>query len=227
MTVETASLFGSPHIGVYVYANDDVALIPRDAPPKFSGIVREALGVEPYPVSIARSRLIGVLCAGNNRALILPSIAYEEEVNSLKEMLGDVKIVVLEGLKETTPGNLILANDNACLLSSILPKKLEAKIGEALGTPCVRGTIGEFPLVGAVAVATNRGLLLPPTVGEEEAEKLSNIFKVPGDVATVNRGRIFLRSGMVANSKGALVGEETTGHELMRIQQILFGAAQP
>jgi len=42
------------------------------------------------------------------------------------------------------------------------------------------------------------------------------------NVGTVNRGNIFVRSGIVANSKGALVGYETTGPELLRIQSALF-----
>ncbi len=223
MTVETTTVFGTPHIGVYVYASDVFALVPRDAPGKFVNLAEEVFSVPLYRVSIARSRLIGVLSAGNSRALVLPPIAYEEELAEIKGLLGDIKVLVLEGIKETTPGNLILANDNACLVSRILPKSAVEKIASALGVPCMRGEIGGLPLVGAVAVVTNRGLLLPPTATDEEVERLSEFFGVPADVATINRGRVFLRSGLVANRWGALAGAETTGHELMKVQQILFG----
>lgn len=220
MTIELAEVFGSPHIGVYAYANDVAAFLPRDAPAKVLKLVEETLEVPVIRVSIARSRLLGVLMAGNDSSLILPPIVYEEEVKELQEGVGDVKIVVLEGVKETTPGNLVLANDNACIVSSILPEKAAETISRALGVPCKRGNLGGFPLVGSVAVATNRALLLPPTLSEEEVEELSDFFGVKADVVTVNKGRIFLRSGIVANSKGALVGSETTGYELMKLQQL-------
>lgn len=223
MTVVTTTLFGTPHIGVYVYVNDEVALIPRDAPKKFVDLAEETFSTPVHKVSIARSRLIGVLSAGNSRALVLPSIIYEDELSEIRDLLGDAKVIVLSGIKETTPGNLILANDTACVASSLLSGSVVDKVAAALGVPCIRGEIGGLPLVGAVAVVTNRGLLLPPTASEEEVDRLSEFFGVPADVATVNRGRVFLRSGLVANSHGALAGAETTGHELMKIQQVLFG----
>jgi translation initiation factor 6 len=44
---------------------------------------------------------------------------------------------------------------------------------------------------------------------------------VKADVGTVNKGKSFLRGGMVVNDHGALVGDETAGPELMRITAVL------
>jgi len=40
-------------------------------------------------------------------------------------------------------------------------------------------------------------------------------------VGTVNRGISLIRSGIVANNKGAVVGDSTTGFEMMRITEVL------
>ncbi len=222
MSVETLSVFGSPHIGVYIFANNKFSLIPSDVPPKIEEKIEETLGVETYRVSLARSRLIGVFLAGNDYGLVAPKIAQEDEIVQLRKIAGDLNILVVENIRETALGNLILVNNKGCLASIILPNSTVDKISDVLGVECIKGMIGGFPLVGSVSVVTNRGLLLPPLVSEEEIINLREIFRVEADIATVNRGRMFLRSGMVANDKGALVGEDTTGHELMRIQQILF-----
>ncbi|MEM3647015.1 MAG: hypothetical protein QW334_02585, partial [Thermofilum sp.] len=91
-----------------------------------------------------------------------------------------------------------------------------------LGLDCESGLIAGSPLVGSLAVVTNNGLALPPLVSEEEMKELSSLFRVPANVVTVNRGRFFLRAGLIANDRGALVGEETTGIELVQLQRTLF-----
>lgn len=222
MSVETLAIFGTPHIGVYIFTNDNFSLIPFDVPPKVENKVKETLGASVYKVSVAKSRLIGVLLAGNNNGLILPRIIQDDEINQLKQALGDVNFTVIDDVRETSMGNLILANDKGCVVSELLPKRVVANVSDTLGVECIQKSIGGLPLVGSVAVVTNKGLLLPPLVSEEELEQLSSFFGVEASVATINRGRIFLRSGIVANVHGALVGEETTGHEIMRIQQVLF-----
>ena len=46
-------------------------------------------------------------------------------------------------------------------------------------------------------------------------------MKVPADVGTVNRGTRLVGSGSVANSHGVLVGLDTTGPEMARIEESL------
>ena len=56
---------------------------------------------------------------------------------------------------------------------------------------------------------------------DEDIEKLRRIFQVEVDVGTVNKGRTIIRSGIVVNDYGCLVGEETTGFEIVRIMEVL------
>ena len=74
--------------------------------------------------------------------------------------------------------------------------------------------------MGAIAVVTNKGLLVNPLATDEEVAELGQLFGVTADVGTVNRGSPFIKAGIVANDKGVIAGEETTGPELMRIQAI-------
>ena len=81
--------------------------------------------------------------------------------------------------------------------------------------------LANITTVGSMIVVTDEGGVVHPGVSEEELRFLENLFGVPFTPATVNFGLYFVKAGLVANNRGAIVGDETTGPELMRIQQAL------
>jgi translation initiation factor 6 len=123
--------------------------------------------------------------------------------------------------KFTALGNLVLCNDKGCVISPAL-SDLKEDIGSFLGVDVEEGIIGDFKNVGSVAVATNKGCLVHPDASEEKMEWLSEILKVPVDHSTANKGVGYIGGCMVANSKGVVVGDFSTGPELGRIDDILM-----
>ena len=223
MSVEVLYAFGNPNIGVYVAISDRVALIPADAPEKVERSLSKNLGVRVVRASIQDSPLLGVLCAMNSHGIIVGRLVRERELELLRKVLGDEMVIEVLDIKETALGNLVLANDRGAVVSPLLPKRVVSRISDVLGVEAIQMRLGGSYLVGALGVATNKGVLLCPLASDEEVEQVIEVLRVSkGGVGTVNRGNIFVRSGLVANSKGALVGFETTGPELMRIQSALF-----
>ncbi len=223
MSLEKLTIFGSSSVGVYIYACDKYVLIPQDVPEKVERTAEEIFGVPVYRVSLCDSTLVGVFAAGNSKGLLLSRFVKDYELSVVKRVLGDEVIVEpLYDIRESALGNLILANDRAALVSPLIPKRALATIEDVLDVEVVQGEIAHMSLVGSLAVASNRGVLVCPLATDEELKALEELFKLPVDVGTVNRGSIFLRGGLVVNSTGGLVGEDTTGPELMRIQQVLF-----
>lgn len=206
-------------------ASEDFALVPVDAPEKLEQALKRNLGVEVLRASVGLSSLLGVFCVVNSKGVLFGNAAREEEVARLKEALRDrVVVEVLEGVRENALGNLILANDRGALVSPLLPKEAVQVVSDVLDVEVVQARLGGSNLVGALGVATNKGVLLSPIVKDEEVDFAISVLKTAkGGVGTVNKGNIFVRSGIVANGKGALVGFETTGVELMRIQSVLVG----
>ncbi|HDD33883.1 MAG TPA: translation initiation factor IF-6 [Thermofilaceae archaeon] len=223
LSVEVLYAFGNPNIGVYVAISDRVALIPADAPEKVERSLSKNLGVRVVRASIQDSPLLGVLCAMNSHGIIVGRLVRERELELLRKVLGDEMVIEVLDIKETALGNLVLANDRGAVVSPLLPKRVVSRISDVLGVEAIQMRLGGSYLVGALGVATNKGVLLCPLASDEEVEQVIEVLRVSkGGVGTVNRGNIFVRSGLVANSKGALVGFETTGPELMRIQSALF-----
>ncbi|RLE99000.1 MAG: translation initiation factor IF-6 [Thermoprotei archaeon] len=223
MSVEVLYAFGNPNIGVYVAISDRVALIPADAPEKVERALSKNLGVRVVRASVQDSPLLGVLCAMNSHGVVVGRLVRERELELLKRVLGDEMNIEVLDIKETALGNLVLANDKGAVVSPLLPRHVVSRISDALDVEAVQMRLGRSYLVGALGVATNKGVLLCPLASDEEVEQVIDVLKVSkGGVGTVNRGNVFVRSGLVANSRGALVGFETTGPELMRIQSTLF-----
>ena len=221
--MEVLYAFGNPNIGVYVAISDRVALIPADAPEKVERALSKNLGVRVVRASVQDSPLLGVLCAMNSHGMIVGRLVRERELELLKRVLGDEMNIEVLDVKETALGNLVLVNDKGAVVSPLLPRHAVSRISDALDVEAVQMRLGGSYLVGALGVATNKGVLLCPLASDEEVEQVIDVLKVSkGGVGTVNRGNVFVRSGLVANSRGALVGFETTGPELMRIQSTLF-----
>jgi len=70
-------------------------------------------------------------------------------------------------------------------------------------------------------VATNRGVLVHPKSSQAEISIIEELFKLPVNIGTINFGSPLVGSGLLANNKGYVVGEETTGPEISRIEDTL------
>ena len=214
MPMILSDIFGDPNVGVFSFANEKIAILPAGMSPKKLANYEEALGIEACAVGIADSRLVGVYVSGNSNALLLPYIATNEEVYKLQST-GNKITILLE--KRTALGNIILCNDYGAVVDPRLRSKTVSDIEKALKVPVEPGTIGGLPQVGSLATASNKGVLVNPIINEFEKRHLSEVLKVPVTIGTVNSGIPYPKSGIVVNSKGAVVGSHTLGSELLTL----------
>lgn len=223
MNIQKLTLFGNDNIGVYIFTNDKYTIIPKGLSEQEIKIIEETLGTEVIITEVVRTSLIGVFVAGNNDVILLPKIATDDEIKIIRENAKDCRVEVLD-IKPTALGNIILMNDNAALLYNDLTVEEEQRIRKAIELDKIkRGTIANIITVGSAGVVTDKGGLIHVDAKDEEVEGLSKLFKVNIDIGTVNLGNPFVRSGLIANVKGILVGSSTTGPEILRIQKALGG----
>jgi translation initiation factor 6 len=221
--ISKLSISGNPNVGVFIHATDTYIIVPPGLAEKEVKVVRDVLGVDRIVEgTVFNMRLLGVLVAGNNNGLLLPRTITDDELRVFKKALGDINIAVVDTV-ENALGNLVAANSRAAVVYPYFEPKVVKVIEDTLGVEAHRMAIGGISVVGSVLVVTDRGGLVCPEASEDEVKKLSSIFKVPVVQGTVNFGVSFIRAGLVANSNGALVGEDTTGPELARIQMALGG----
>jgi translation initiation factor 6 len=219
LTIQRVSLFGTDVIGVFAFANDKIGLVPIGTPRSFKELMASVLKVEVYETEVAKSSLIGVMIAGNNNGILLPKTIEVRELSFFKSL--GINIEVLPS-RSIALGNVILANDKGALVAPDIEENLISVVEDVLGVEEVmRGTISKMITVGSVGVVTNKGGIVHADTGEEELKTLSDLFRVKIVAGTVNFGTIYLRSGIIANTKGALIGNSTTGPEIVRIQEAL------
>ncbi|MDK6028525.1 translation initiation factor IF-6 [Ignisphaera sp. 4213-co] len=217
--IERTNYKGNPNIGVFVFATDKFVLIPSDSDEKFSKLVSKTLQVPVIRVSIADTSLLGIFIAGNNRGVLVPHIVKDWEFRILKNSI-DVNVEVVK-TRFTALGNVCLVNDKAALIHPEAYEELKKVVVDVLAVETVeKGIIAGFPTVGSIAFVNNIAGLVHPDANENELEYLSNTFQVPFDIGTVNFGVGFIKSGLVGNTKGILVGDRTTGPEILRISKV-------
>ena len=213
------TIYGNTVIGVYIFTNNKYTLVPLEVPEKIINVVENILKTEVVRVSIAKSPLIGIFITGNDNGVLLPNIVTSDELSILKKL--DLNVEILE-TKYTAISNLILTNNEKTIVSPLLEKESIKKIQDTLNTEVIVDTLCNTYLVGSIAVANSRGVLLSPEATNQDIEKIKKIFNTSKvDVGTVNRGRSMIRSGLVVNDNGGLVGSDTTGFEIVRIVQVL------
>jgi translation initiation factor 6 len=216
MAVILADVFGSPNIGVYCFCNEELAVVPPGLTNRKLKQFAETLDVNVCSTTVGGSTLVGALVAGNSKGLLVPHTIQDYELHRIEEFS---KVVVVES-NWTALGNVVLANDYGVILHPDAPREITKSMDD-LGVQPAHGNIGALPFVGALAIATNQGALLSPNTLKEEQSVIEAALKVGTELSTTNGGVPFVKSGILANSKGAVVGTLTRGAELMQITKVL------
>ena len=181
-------------------------------------MVANVLGVKVVELSIVDSTIIGSLLTFNSHGAIVTAYASKETFKIIENQ--GLKVLPIKDVINAA-GNDILANDHGALVHPDLQNVSVKKIGDTLGVTVQKGTIASFGTVGMAAVVTNKGCLCHPKVTQEEKQQLEAVFDVDVMIGTVNHGFPMIGSGLVANTKGAIIGKMTTGIEMGRIEEAL------
>lgn len=216
MAVILADVFGSPNIGVYCFCNEELAVVPPGLTKRKLKQFEETLGVNVCSTTVGGSTLVGALVTGNSKGLLVPHTIQDYELHRIEKFS---KVVVVES-NWTALGNVVLANDFGVVLHPAAPREITKSMDD-LGVQPAHSNIGALPFVGALAIATNNGALLSPNTLKEEQSVIEAALKVGTELSTTNGGVPFVKSGILANSKGAVVGPLTRGAELMQITKVL------
>ncbi|HKZ99348.1 MAG TPA: translation initiation factor IF-6 [Thermoplasmata archaeon] len=206
-------LGGSPYVGVFCAANDDVLIAPPSLPKAAVRHFTEALRTRIVQTHVAHSTVIGRLVAMNANGILTSPFIEPDEI----EAIGDGVHPLPDRLSAV--GNNVLCNDRGALVHPGYDPDALSFISDALGVRAVRGTIAGIRTVGSVAVATNKGVLCHPHAKPPELDLVKEVLGAPVAITTANYGQGFVGACMVANSYGAVVGARTTPIELGRIEE--------
>ena len=206
---------GTSNIGVFTAVNESVAFIAADAAPEFVKDVEEALQVKTQLMTVAGSFVIGSLVVMNSNGAVVSGLADPREVEIISSFL---PCTLIEDTLNAA-GNNILANDNGAIVNPEYSDEMVKLISDALGVECVRASISGINTVGSICKATNKGCVCHVDASDEEIKLIQDVLKVESIRSTVNHGARMVGAGILANSKGALIGDDTTPIEMGKIEE--------
>lgn len=216
MEIEFVDFLGSIHIGVKMLCTENIALLPINTPSHLKKLAQSLLNVEITQVS---DDIIGSLVVGNSFGSVVSNVISSEVLNQIKS----TDLSIYQSSEFFAFGNVVLANDFGGLISPIIPPKIRKEISDTLNIPLETRTIANSDLVGSLAFVTNYGGLFTPLASEEEIFEIKEILHLQQvGVGSINKGSEFVASGIVGNTKGILIGRETTGLEVMEITRCFF-----
>jgi len=208
---------GNQNVGVFAVANESIALIAADAAPGFVSDVQEALGVSTALTTVAGSFVIGSLVAMNSFGAVVSGLAEKDELGVIGSSLSVAK---LRG-RLNAAGNNILANDTGAIVNPDVDDRSLKEISDALGVKCVRGTVAGIRTVGSACKATVKGCVCHPSATDDDLELIRQVLDVEPVRTTLNHGCRSVGACVLANSKGALVGDDTTPIEMGKLEDAL------
>ncbi len=215
--IQITRVFNSPFLGVYLRTWEDYTLVPRNSDRDIKSLVSYHLKTEPIAMTIGGSNLLGSLAVMNSNGMLFSNIVSSEE---LKNIPDGINVAVLKDNLNAV-GNNILTNDKAALIHDDFTDESVKTIRDVLGVEVLRGKFREVRTVGSSGLVTSKGLVIPPNMTDEEIEELGKIFGVKGRVGTANFGSLYVGASVVSNSKGALIGEDSTTVEISNIEEAL------
>lgn len=215
--IQATRIFNSPFLGVYLRTSENYTLVPRNLDRDMGNVISESLRTERIDMTIGGSKLLGSLSILNSNGIIFSNIVSSDEIPKMPD---GMNIAVLKDNLNAV-GNNILANDKAALIHKDFTHASEIAIGDALGIEVIRGSFKDIKTIGSSGLVTASGMIIPPNMSDEEIEGLGNIFGVKGKVGTANFGSFYVGASVVSNSKGALIGEDSTSVEISNIEEAL------
>ncbi|MBT4870123.1 MAG: translation initiation factor IF-6 [Candidatus Diapherotrites archaeon] len=217
MKVSKTRILGSSYVGLFGLTNNELCIVARGTDAKVKKDIEEVLDVKTIEAGIYDSNLLAVFAKMNNKEVYLPSYALGREIEAIEK---EIKVKIIQ--TEQALGNLLEVNDTHAVVS----KTLQAQSIEALqsnGLKILQENIAQTDAIGSSLLLLNNSFVINPNATEEEVKKIQETLNIRGGSATANTGDSFVRNSVIANEKGFIVGDQTTGHELNRIEEALEG----
>ncbi len=219
MGLHLVEIYRSPNIGIFLKANDKFIFIPKGLALTKTSKLTDGLQVPAHYTSVAGSRLLGPLISMNNNGILVSRMIEDYEISEMTTGTG--LNVERFNSRFTAVGNLVVGNDRGAIASPILSPEAVKQVKDVMGTDVEVMSIKGFTQVGSLVVATNSGAAVYPGVTTAETERIGRALGVEAYPVSVNGGVPYISSGLVANSTNAIVGDLTTGPELVFMTRAL------
>ncbi len=218
MHVAQMNVRGTGLVGLYMVATESYVLVGREVPESWDKTIEEVFKVPIIRITVAGTSLLGTFVATNGVEIIVPSIIFEREEDVLKE--AGIKYTKIK-TDLTCLGNNVVASEKGSLINPDFEDSAVEEIGKAFPGEVKKFKISENPTVGSFVVHNGKFGLITPDVSNENAKIVEMHLGIQLTSGTVEMGVSQVRSGLVANKNGYIIGNHSGGPELVNADRAL------
>ena len=216
MDAAKCQINGSDYIGAFATSTERYTFVPYGIPEKIKAMMGKVLKTECICIPVSGTDLIGLFSRANSNGIALSNVASDEDVRKIREMGLGINVGIVDSSINAI-GNTVLVNDRIAIIDPEYTDAEARQLQDLLGVEVLKEEIGGFKTIGATNILTNSGCAINNHCTEIEKKKIDMITGFDSVSTTADRGSLSIGLASIANSKGLLVGEDTTGFEMNRI----------
>jgi translation initiation factor 6 len=207
------SIASNTYVGLCGFATDTFCLVGFSTPQKTIDELKQTLQVPVYPISIAGTALVGVFVTGTSEHILVPHIIYDDELATLKKLLPQVQFHVIDS-RHTALANIFCFHQKALLYSKVVEKTVIDSLQTFISQPLIKTDIADCEVPGSCIVFGKNGALIHPLAPDAQLDEFEKLFGVPFTKSTVNWGSPYVKTGIIANKNGFVIGHTSSGPEV-------------
>ena len=217
MKTKILNFDGLVNVGLYGFVTDKFLLLGQEVNEKYDEVLKEIFQVDIIRMTIAGTSLIGVFCAGTENKVLVPHIAFDQELEILKEH--GIEYEIIESNITCLGNNVIVAGEKV-LISPKFSLKVTEQIEAALDKEAIRLQLMDIEASASLMAIRKNNLLTTYNLSDNEVEKLEELgFNVT--TGSIAFGSQYIKAGLLVNTNGLLVSEQSGGPEVVNAETAL------
>ncbi len=217
--IQKIDILGSDNVGLYIAASDTYTIIGMSVRETDIEDIKVVLQTPILQTTICGTSLVGIFIYMTDEYIFVPDIAFDFEVTSLQKT--GLKVVSVP-TKLTALGNNMIYNNKTLFVSKEFEDSAIEAIKNSVDVQAVhRVEIADTDVVGSCIAFNKKGGIVHPQASDSTLDLFEEVLQIPLTKGTVNMQSPYIKSGLVPNSNGFIIGKATSGSELVHIDEAL------